>query len=371
LFDLINNDKDSWQNFDGPLNGRALYSGEFGRGISKLGSYRTRGDTVIRERTMGNDSTVITVINTPPTQELSGQEACLVVINGVELGKKYALAQPATAIGRSSKVDIQIDEDAISRCHAIINDAGDHFLVRDLESTNGTYVNDLQITQKALNDGDQIKIGRTIFKFLTGSNIESSYHDEIYRLTTIDGLTQVYNKRFFLQAIEREMSRSLRYGRNLSLVMCDLDHFKAINDTYGHLAGDHVLKQVAQRIDDHIRRDDIFARYGGEEFVLLLPEITRTQAIRIAEKLRSVIVGEPFEFDNTPIRVTLSLGVADLSEYQRTQPTAEQSSQSFKDGQTTEPVAIHDSVNCFAFIKIADDRLYAAKERGRNQVVGD
>jgi diguanylate cyclase (GGDEF)-like protein len=305
---------------------------------------------------MGNDSTVITVINKPPTKDSSGQEACLVVINGVDLGKKYTLAQSATVIGRSSKVDIQIDEDAISRSHAIIDNMGDSFVVRDLDSTNGTYVNDTPINRKTLIDGDQVKIGRTIFKFLTGSNIEASYHDEIYRLTTTDGLTQIYNKRYFLKEMEREMSRSIRYDRDLSLVMCDIDHFKPINDTYGHLAGDHVLRQVAQRIVGHIRRDDVFARYGGEEFVMMLPEIDRTQASGMAEKIRKIIEAEPFHFDNVSIPVTLSLGVADLKEYQEKSdiPAA---------NQTTD-------INCFAFIKLADDRLYEAKESGRNKVVG-
>jgi two-component system, cell cycle response regulator len=306
---------------------------------------------------MGNDSTVVTVINKPPEQESSGQEACLVVINGVDLGKKYSLAQSSTVIGRSSKVDIQIDEDAISRSHAIIDNLGDSFAVRDLDSTNGTYVNDRPIRQKTLIDGDQVKIGRTIFKFLTGSNIEASYHDEIYRLTTTDGLTQIYNKRYFLKEMEREMSRSIRYDRDLSLVMCDIDHFKPINDTYGHLAGDYVLKQVAQRIVGHIRRDDVLARYGGEEFVMLLPEIGRAQAVRIAEKIRKLIAAEPFEFDNVSIPVTLSLGVADLNEYKF-------SADAPPPDQTTD-------INCFAFIKLADDRLYKAKEGGRNRVVGE
>ncbi|MFW5966568.1 MAG: GGDEF domain-containing protein [Persicimonas sp.] len=303
---------------------------------------------------MGNDSTVVTVINKPPQEEPSGQEACLVVINGVDLGKKYSLAQPATVLGRSSKVDIQIDEDAISRSHAIIDNTGDAFRVRDLDSTNGTYVNDKPISERTLVDGDQIKVGRTIFKFLTGSNIEASYHDEIYRLTTTDGLTQVYNKRHFLKELEREMSRSVRYERDLSLIMCDIDHFKPINDTYGHLAGDHVLKQVAQRIKNHIRRDDLLARYGGEEFILMLPEIPKEEAVRTAEKVRKLIEARPFEFDGVSIAVTLSLGVADLEEYKERNPVSEENS---------------DGISPFAFIKIADDRLYDAKEGGRNRVV--
>jgi diguanylate cyclase (GGDEF)-like protein len=280
------------------------------------------------------------------------------VINGVDLGKKYSLAQASTVVGRSSKVDIQIDEDAISRSHAVIENHGNKFMLRDLESTNGTYVNDRDVREKRLVDGDQVKIGRTIFKFLSGSNIEASYHDEIYRLTTTDGLTQIYNKRYFLKEMEREMSRSIRYSRELSLVMCDIDHFKSINDTYGHLAGDYVLKQAAQRIRRHIRRDDVLARYGGEEFVLMLPELPKNKAIGTAEKLRKLIESEPFEFDNVTIPITLSMGVAGLPEYIEAEGGGQ-------------PEEMSKDINCFAFIKIADDRLYRAKEGGRNQVVGD
>ncbi|AWV89336.1 GGDEF domain-containing protein [Bradymonas sediminis] len=321
---------------------------------------------------MANDNTVVTVINKLPTPDSSGQEACLVVINGVELGKKYSLSQPTTVIGRSSKGDIQIDEDAISRSHATIYDSGDHYLLKDMASTNGTYVNDVEVTDQRLRDGDQIKIGRTIFKFLTGSNIEASYHDEIYRLTTVDGLTEIYNKRFFLQAIEKEMSRSIRYERSLSLIMCDLDHFKAINDTYGHLAGDHILKKVAQRINGQIRRDDVFARYGGEEFVLLLPEVDRAQATRLAEKLRATVASEPFEFDDTEIHVTLSLGVADLDEYRAIMPPFKAMSPSVfaSSSRASHTDTQQEVINSHPFIKLADDRLYQAKELGRNRVVG-
>lgn len=225
-------------------------------------------------------------------------------------------------------------------------------VARDLESTNGTYVNDNQVREKKLMDGDQIKIGRTIFKFLSGSNVEAQYHDEIYKLTTTDGLTQIYNKRYFLKEMEREMSRSLRYDRELTLIMLDIDHFKAINDTYGHLAGDHILRQVARRIKDHIRRDDVFGRYGGEEFILMLPELGKVQGANLGEKLRRLIDGEPFVFDNISIPVTMSMGVADLLEYRDA------------------VAALGDpELNPFAFVKISDDRLYVAKQSGRNRVV--
>ena len=306
---------------------------------------------------MGKDSTVVTVISKTPSPESSSREACLVVINGVDLGKKYSLVQSSTLIGRSSKVDIQIDEDSISRNHAIIEKREGEFVIRDLESTNGTYVNDRPIRTHSLRDGDQIKIGSTIFKFLSGSNIESAYHDEIYQLTTTDGLTGAYNKRYFIKEMEREMSRSIRYGRDLSLVMCDIDHFKETNDTYGHLAGDYVLKQVARLIRSHIRRDDIFARYGGEEFMLLLPEVPKESAYQLAEKLRQLVESEHFVFDEVSIPVTISLGVAGLSEYLSRQSANNRKQQS-------------QEINCFAFIQLVDDRLYEAKDAGRNCVRG-
>lgn len=309
-----------------------------------------------KKANMAKDNTVITVVRSMPPKNSSSRDACLVVINGVDLGKKYNLSQDSTVVGRSSKVDIQIDEDSISRNHAVIENDGEEIAIRDLKSTNGTYVNDRPIEERTLRDGDQVKIGRTIFKFLSGSNVEASYHDEIYRLTTTDGLTQVYNKRFFLQEMEREMSRCLRYQRDLALIMLDIDHFKPVNDNYGHLAGDHILKQCAQRIVRSIRRDDIFARYGGEEFILLLPEINKSQAVKTAEKIRTTIEDEPFTFDNVDIPITLSLGVADIVEY--TSP----------DDADQDPSSEED-VNPFAFIKIADDRLYQAKEQGRNCVV--
>lgn len=301
---------------------------------------------------MGNDSTVVTVIKKQPARKNSSQDACLVVINGVDLGKKYSLIKDETVIGRSSKVDIQIDEDSISRSHAIIEYFGDRAVVRDLNSTNGTYVNDRSVQHHYLMDGDQIKIGRTIFKFLSSSNVEAAYHDEIYRLTTMDGLTQTYNKRHFLRELDREIARANRYESLLALVMFDIDFFKSINDTYGHLAGDHILRHLSLRILNNIRRGDIFARYGGEEFALLLPEVDKQQAVMTAEKLRKLIEAEPFYFDNVSIPVTISMGVALLSEY-----TAHNQSGA-------------EEVSGFGLIKLADDRLYMAKSRGRNCVVG-
>ncbi len=284
--------------------------------------------------------TVVTSISRI-TERPAGNEACLVVIYGADLGKKYNLNASSMVIGRSSKCDIQIDQESISRNHSKIVNTGKSILVRDLGSTNGTYVNDEPVDEYVLRDGDLLKIGRTIFKFLTGGNIENAYHEEIYRLTTIDGLTQIYNKRYFVDTLEREVARAHRYRRALSLVMFDIDHFKKVNDGYGHLAGDYVLKHLAQTVRAKIRREDCFARYGGEEFAIVLPEIDEPNCLPFAEKIRQIVERTEFKFENVRIPVTISMGIATV------------------DGDVTDVQTL---------IKRADERLYEAKASGRNRV---
>jgi two-component system cell cycle response regulator len=288
------------------------------------------------------NKTVVTVISRISDRP-AGKEACLVVIYGLDLGKKYNVDRPSIVIGRSSKADIQIDQESVSRNHCKLINTGKSIMLRDLGSTNGTYVNDELVDEYVLRDGDLIKIGRCIFKFLSGNNIENAYHEEIYRLTTIDGLTQVYNKRYFIETLEREIGRAHRYRRELSLIMFDIDHFKKINDTYGHLAGDHVLKQLASVIKARIRREDIMSRYGGEEFAIILPEIDNYNAMQFAEKIRALVEKAIFRFEDTDIPVTISIGCASM---------------------TSELQEPHE------FVRVADGHLYEAKSQGRNRVCG-
>jgi diguanylate cyclase (GGDEF)-like protein len=231
----------------------------------------------------------------------------------------------------------------VSRNHAELKIDAGRLTIEDLGSTNGTIVNDEHIEEPLrLRNGDLIKIGRTIFKFIASNNIEAAYHDEIYRMTTVDGLTQVFNRRYFEDAIERELSRSRRYSRPLSLVLIDIDHFKKINDTWGHLAGDAVLKDVARTVRTRTRREDVLARYGGEEFALLLPEIDLKGASLLAEKVRKLVEKHTFTFDGEDIDVTLSAGVATVQ----------------KKGE-----------DAHELIRKADEKLYEAKSAGRNRVV--
>src|SRR5256714_5622584 len=249
---------------------------------------------------MDDWKTRITQIRPVEKQVANPEQACLVLIYpaGVELGKRYELgASPEISIGRGADCDIQVDRDSVSRKHAKVVRSGAGWQVMDLGSTNGSYVNDGQITQCSLRDGDLVKIGNAIFKFLVGGNIESSYHEEIYRMTIIDGLTQAFNKRYFIENLEKEIPRCTRHNRPLALVMFDIDHFKKINDDHGHLTGDYVLRELARRVRTRVRKEEVFARYGGEEFAVTLPATTQDQALQAGAGLRRLLAAHPFDFN--------------------------------------------------------------------------
>jgi len=273
------------------------------------------------------------------------QQDVLVQINpaGPNMGRKYVLQGKTIAMGRDPASDIVVSSDSVSRRHARLTVEGGRRLVTDLQSTNGTYVNDQPILSEFLSHGDQVKVGDTIFKYLVGSDVETAYHEEIYRMTIIDGLTGVFNKRYFLEALEKEASRSQRYDRPLSILMFDIDHFKRVNDNYGHLAGDYVLQALARLISTRARREEIFARYGGEEFVILLPETQNEGAMELAEQLRKRVASYTFVFEGEEIPVTVSIGVA----------------------------TVHgEGISETEFIRRADEKLYQAKAEGRNCVRG-
>lgn len=269
--------------------------------------------------------------------------ACLVVIYGPELGKRAPLAQVAFEIGRSSRSDLPIDQESISRHHARLTFDGQRHTIEDLGSTNGTFVNDVAVKRQVLKDGDQVKLGRSILKYMSGDNIEADYHEEIYRLMTMDALTQTHNRRYFNEALEREYNRSLRYRRALSLILFDVDRFKDINDTYGHVAGDSVLRQLALVVKPRLRQQDCLARVGGEEFAVLLPEVENAGARVAAEKVRTVVEAARFLVDSKEFGCTVSVGVVTF------------------DARVTSPQMLYE---------IADKNLYAAKNAGRNRVVG-
>ncbi len=293
------------------------------------------------------EKTRVTSILNPRQSETAGRGDCLVTIyskDPSQLGKRYVLEASPTHIGRGHDNHVVLDSDSVSRRHCHIERGGSGWLAVDDGSTNGTYVNDDQISSAVrLHSGDRLKVGPTIFKYLSGTDVESLYHEEIYRITIIDGLTQAHNKRHLFEALDKEITRARRYGRDLACIMFDIDHFKKINDTHGHLAGDYVLKEVARVVRSRLRGEETFARYGGEEFCIIAPETPVDGARVLAEDIRRRVQDSAFVFQGERIRCTISCGVAMLAEGD-------------KDGLT--------------LIKSADEQLYAAKRTGRNRVVG-
>lgn len=288
-----------------------------------------------------------TLVSHPKKQApVSSKDACLVLIypTGPGMGLRFALADQNVIIGRSPSCQIHIDNASVSRQHARIDrdEAGVYFAT-DLQSTNGTFVNDVPANQTIMKDGDYLKAGNCIYRFLAGGNIEADYHEVIYNLTIIDALTSCPNKRFFNEFLDREIARSNRHKRPLSVLMIDIDNFKTVNDTMGHLAGDAALKAMSTLIREIIRREELFSRFGGEEFAIILPETKIDQALILAEKIRVIVENNQFEFESKKFNITVSIGVATT------------------DGDP--PVTIDQ------LIQQSDARLYMAKNTGRNKVV--
>lgn len=166
----------------------------------------------------------------------------------------------------------------------------------------------------------------------------------LQQLSATDELTGAYNRRHLLQRIREEFSESNRHERAMSFILFDIDHFKSVNDNYGHLAGDAVLKNLAEVVRQSTRQEDVLARYGGEEFAILLPTTPREIAITLAERIRQSVASKPFAHENLTLQVTISLGVAGIPDD-----------------------AVEDIED---LIEAADRRLYVAKNSGRNRTVG-
>jgi two-component system, cell cycle response regulator len=248
----------------------------------------------------------------PPSRRRK-RDASLVVVYGVELGRRVPLNQTKFIIGRSSTCDLQIDQDGVSRKHAEIAYSRGRYYVYDLRSTNGVRLNDQRVTEQPLSDGDRIQIGRTIFTFLRGDDIDTRVEDVIYRLLTVDGLTGAHNKRYFSEALEREHARALRYERRLSLVLFDVDSFDRILLAHGPLVADAVLRDVAQAVRLRLRKQDILGRLAGASFGILLPEIDLRGALTAAEKVQAVVESIEVSCETKVLSCTVSAGVASLS----------------------------------------------------------
>ena len=291
-----------------------------------------------------DQETVITEIGKRQPPASPGNDSLVVIYAKDESlrGKRFKLEKSPLTIGRIPDNDVVLEDDAVSRRHAQVEQRAETWFIVDVGSRNGTLHNEGELAKEAaLGHGDRIKIGSTIFKYLTGADAESAYFEEVFKLTITDGLTQVNNRRHFDETLEREFLRARRHQRPLALLVLDIDYFKRINDQFGHLAGDQVLRELASLVQGRVRRDETVARYGGEEFVVLLPETGVDGAVSLAENLRARIEAHVFVFQGVTIPVTVSIGCAEASAADSTAPD---------------------------LFRRADEKLYAAKQGGRNRV---
>lgn len=298
-----------------------------------------------REQTYSEDAA--RTRRTPDRSPIRGasQEACLVHIypTGARMGTRYTLGDQPVVIGRTEDCQIHNPDQSVSRCHARIECREDgRYWVTDLGSTNGTFVNHALQRGGVIKDGDYLRVGNCIYRFLAGGNLEAHYHEEIYRLAVVDGLTHVHNRRAMNEFLDRELTRAARHHRPLAVAIFDIDHFKAVNDRMGHLAGDLALQELCARVRPVVRADELLARYGGEEFAVVLPEANLGTAVATGERIRQLVDARPFVFNEKPYPLTVSVGVAALSGSQDT--TAD-------------------------LLARADKNLYEAKRTGRNRVV--
>lgn len=285
-------------------------------------------------------TTQLTMLSGGPRRS-GPRSACVVVIHGEGLGKRADLEDRPVIVGRSQEADLHIPHKSVSRQHCQIWREGDAYRIRDLEATNRTRVNDLPVTETLLADGDHITLGESILKFISHSSVEARYHEEVYQLATHDALTEVYNRRHFVELVDKEIARATRHGRPLVMCIIDVDLFKPVNDKYGHIAGDGVLRQMAGILRGFVRGEDVAARIGGEEFAVMLPEAGLDDARAFAERLREAVASATFVLGGEPQRLTISIGIAGLA------PGRGDRS---------------------ALMKAADAALYRAKGEGRNRV---
>ena len=285
---------------------------------------------------------VETVVAGSRQETRDSHDACLVIIRGPRLGSRVVLGDKPVVLGRSVESDFQISERSISRRHCRIYREAGRFWVEDLNSTNHTFLNDEMTARAPLRDGDHVRLSQTVLKFVDEGNIEAGYHSELHESTIRDALTGLYNRRHAMAVLKTEVAKARRdKTRHLAVMILDLDFFKEINDEFGHLAGDGVLKKMARIAQERVRASDTLARIGGEEFAVILPDTTTDDAREIGESIRRSIETETFLVGGQQRTVTLSGGIASWS----------------------------DDIDAMSdLLRLADSRLYEAKSSGRNRI---
>ncbi len=289
-----------------------------------------------------------TVAMGPPLSRHQSTRALLTIVSGPNVGRVYSVRDGETILGRGRAAHVRLDDAGASREHAriVASDAGQYFL-EDMKSTNGTFVAGNRIERAELASGDRFHVGpNVIVSFaILDAQAERLAHQQ-YESSVRDPLTRAHNRRYLVERLASEIAYARRHAGRLSLILFDLDHFKRVNDTYGHMAGDEVLRGVASLVGRMIRAEDVFARFGGEEFVVLVRGISHINVGRFAERIRASAERLEIAYDTIPLRVTTSVGYASLEEFADAERTPE------------------------TLMRAADERLYRAKTEGRNRVCG-
>ncbi len=290
------------------------------------------------------DTRVSAVVPTRDGIAVGRDRAYLVVLAGISRGEMFKLDGPRSVIGRSATAAIRLSDDGVSREHAAIALVGDQVILDDLGSTNGTFCNGVRVTSRGLSDGDKIMIGSTtILKFTYHDQLDEAFQQQMYESALRDGLTKVFNRKHFNDLLSKEFAYAARHSSPLALLFIDLDHFKKVNDTFGHPAGDFVLAEVSGVLAGGIRAEDVLARFGGEEFCVLCRGTEQTGAVELGERLRREIAERRYIYGGKVIPVTISVGIALMPDPAMTQPAS--------------------------LLAAADKALYEAKRAGRNRVV--
>jgi two-component system, cell cycle response regulator len=269
----------------------------------------------------------------------------LIRMEGSEVGKVLGLPSHSPfTIGRRSECSLVLKYEGVSRNHAQIVYRDGAYVLEDLGSANGTMVSGRRISRHVLQDGDVLQFGPLVsVRYSVTDSEEAGMLNQLYEASVRDSLTGAYNREFLGERLRSEVAFATRHGADTSLIMFDLDHFKRVNDSYGHQAGDLVLIEVCKAVAASLRAEDVLARYGGEEFAVSLRGIDRGGTAQLAERIRAVNE-RTIRFNDFQIPISSSVGCAMLSECEG-EPSAEK------------------------LIAIADRRLYAAKHTGRNRVV--
>jgi two-component system, cell cycle response regulator len=270
----------------------------------------------------------------------------LVRVKGAELGRVSRLPAEQFRVGRSQDCELWLGDDGVSRKHARIFQEGTTYLIEDTESANGTFVQGQRVSRQVLRDGDVIQFGPTaVFRYTVTDESQEALLQQLYDASVTDALTGAHNREHFDTQLRSELSYARRHKVDVSLAFFDVDHFKMVNDTYGHPAGDAVLVALAHTIRNMIRNEDVFARYGGEEFALILRGIDRSGASVVGERLRERIEAMRVASDAGELKVTVSVGCSSFADLEEKTPEA--------------------------LVSAADKRLYAAKHAGRNRVISE